>query len=260
MTDHLVGISLNKLVSTGVGLAYEVIQEPEPLPSNAADFDAMVTHYYTLFREGIRRDVDFLRSVRSSPRANSFDNTVYKLRTAKQHSDNQAAKTFYATFTSGLSWEAAAAKFLGEATAALSELEQISFEVRRDAKMRKAWRESTAVETDAVFGAVCRDLNVSFSSGRRQQLLRNVEFHRRKLAVGTDVRAAVEQFCVREIAAAQTLDLPVRYFEVLDRLSLIGHRNASAALLMAYAVRAATSLTGEHFLDRIERTWRVGIS
>lgn len=259
MTDHLAAIANNKLICTGVALSYEAPSGPDRRPATEEAFDALVTEYYKLFRESIRIDVAFLRSVEDSQLISSFDNAVYQLRTAKQHEDNPRAKAFYtAWIRRNRSWEAAAEAFLGDAEKALSALERVSVLVRRDAKLSKAWKANAAVEPDTIFEAVCRDLDVHFSYAHRKKLLYNVERHRQRLAPGIDVHAAVEQFCVQEITAAQDLTLPVPYFEILDRLGLLGKRNARAALLVAYSVRAATELVGDAFLNRVEETWRVG--
>src|SRR5262245_32855025 len=111
MIDPLAAIANNKLICTGVALDYEAPANPNPGPANEADFVALVMQYYTLFRERIRADVAFLRSVEESPDVADFDNVVYQLRTAKAHHDNQPAKTFYATWTNGRSWQEAAAAF-----------------------------------------------------------------------------------------------------------------------------------------------------
>jgi len=217
MTDPLAAIAHNKLICTGVAMSYEAPIDPDPRPGTEAAFDALVTQYYKLFREGIRTDVAFLRSVEDSPWVASFDNAVYQLRTAKQHDDNQGAKTFYAAWIRDRSWEEAADAFLGKSAKALGDLERISS-------------------------------------------LHNVNLRRQRLGSGHDVRAAVEQFCVQEISAAHNITLPAPYYEILDRLGLLGKRGARAALLVAYSVCAATDLTGEAFLQRVEETWRVGSS
>lgn len=260
MTDPLAALALNKLICTGVELNYEAPGDPNPRPSTEAAFDALVTQYYKLFRESIRTDVAFLRSVKESPHVAKFDNSVYQLRTAKQHDDNQRAKTFYVAWTCGQSWEAAAESFLDESAKALSDLERVSLQVRLDTKLTKAWKDNASLEPDTILEAVCRDLNARFGYGHRQKLLRNINLRRQRLASGLDVRAAVVQICTQEIVAAQDLTLPVPYYEILDRLGLLGKRNARAALLVAYSVCAATSLTGEAFLERVEAAWRVGSS
>ncbi|WP_194821251.1 hypothetical protein [Micromonospora sp. S-DT3-3-22] len=260
MTDPLAALALNKLICTGVDLSYETPADPEPRPGTEAAFDALVTQYYKLFRESIRADVAFLRSIEESPSVARFDNTVYQLRTAKQHDDNRRAKAFYAKWARGRSWEAAAEAFLGESAKALSDLDRISLLVRRDAKLTKRWRDNASVEPDAIFEAVCRDMDARFGYGYRQKLLHNISHRQRRLTPGVDVRAAVEQFCAQEITAAEDLTLPVPYHQVLDRLGLLGKRKARAALLVAYSVCAATDLTGEAFLQRVEEAWQVGSS
>ncbi|MEV6527851.1 hypothetical protein AB0M43_38615 [Longispora sp. NPDC051575] len=259
MTDTLAALARNKLICTGVELNYETPSDPNPRPGTEAAFDALVTQYYKLFRESIRADVNFLRSVKDSQCIADFDKAVYNLRTAKQHDDNSTAKNFYAMWTRDRPWEAAAEAFLGAWAKALSDLEHVSLLIRRDAKLTKSWRDNASVEPDTIFETVRWDLNASFSYGNRQRMLRNVNARRQRLAPGDDVRAAVEHICAQEISA-QDLTLPMPFYEVLDRLGLLGKRNARAALLVAYSVRAATNLTGEAFLKRVEETWRIGSS
>src|ERR1051326_5235223 len=158
MTDHLAAIARNKLMCTGAELSYEALVDPNPRPATESAFDALVTQYYKLLRESIRVDVAFLRSVEDPPQVATFDNAVYRLRTAKQHDDNVNATAFYAKWIRDRSWEDSAEEFLTEAEAALAELERVSMLVRRDAKLTKAWKESASVEPEAIFEAVCRDL------------------------------------------------------------------------------------------------------
>lgn len=260
MTDPLAVLAMNKLICTGVTLDYEVPVKQDPRPSTEGDFDALITQYYKLFRETIRADVAFLRSVEEPSAVADFENAVCNLRHAKQHNDNNRAKAFYASWTRDRSWEAAANVFLELWANALSELERVSSLVRRDSKLTKAWKDNASTESETIFEAVCRDLGASFGFGYKKKLLHSVNLRRQRLTPGVDVRAAVEQFCAQEIAASQNLTLPVPYYDVLDRLGLLGQRKARAALLVAYSVCAATNLTGEAFLQRVEETWRVGAS
>ncbi|WP_440098813.1 hypothetical protein [Streptosporangium sp. H16] len=260
MIDPFTVLARNKLICTGVALDYEVPVDLGPRPGTEADFDALVTQYYKLFRETIRADIAFLRSVEESSAVATFDKAVSNLRHAKQHNDNERAKNFYASWTKGRSWEAAAEAFLSASALALSELERVSSLVRRDPKLTKAWKDNASTETETIFEAVCRDLSASFNFGFRKKLLHNINLRRQRLKPGVDVRAAVEQFCVQEITAAQNLTLPVPHYDILDRLGLLGKRKARAALFVAYSVSAATNLTGEAFLQRVEQTWRIGAS
>ena len=260
MTDALETLARNKLICTGVAMDYEQPVRADRLPSTESEFDELVTQYYRLFREGIRAEVNFLRSVENSPLIASFDLAVYRLRTAKQHSDNPSAKIFYEEWTRNRSWEEAAGEFLAASVIALAELGRISLRVRRDTRLAKTWKDHASVEPESIFDSICRDLNVRFSHSHRQKLLRNVNHRRERLGFVRDVRKAVEQLCVREISTAEEITLPVPHYEILDRLNLMGKREARAALLVAYSVCATTSLTGEAFLDRVEKTWQVGSS
>jgi hypothetical protein len=260
MTDPLAVLARSKLICTGVELDYEVPADPDPRPGTEEAFDALVTRYYKLFRETIRTDVAFLRSVEDSSAVKTFDNTVSRLRHAKQHDGNDRAKSFYASWTQNRPWEAAAEAFLDSSAKAFSELEHVSSRVRRDPKLTKAWKDNASIETETIFEAVCRDLATGFSFGHRRKLLHNIDLRRQRLGPGVDIHSAVEQFCVQEITTAQDVTLPVPHYEILDRLGLLGKSKARAALLVAYSVRAATDLTGEAFLQRVEETWRVGAS
>lgn len=250
MTDPLKNIDANKLACTGVPLDYAEPPNLDPACNSEAEFDSVVSEYYMLFRERLRKDVSFLRSVERHPDVNDFDNTVYLLRTAKQHDDNPDATAF------NHPWRQAA-RALAEAFArCIQRLEVASGRVRRDPNLSAAWRDHASIEPEAVFLAVCDDLQVRFSPGNRQRMVRNVSKQLQRIKAGEDVRTATEHLCAQEITA-QLRSLPVPYFEVLDRLDLIGKRDAKAALLVAYSIETATNLKGEEFLLRVEETWKV---
>lgn len=244
---------------TGVTLDCETPAAPVPGPATEAAFDVLVTEYYKLFRETLRSDVAFLRSVESPRGVVAFDAMVRKLRHAKQHNDD-VAKKFYMSWTADRSWEAAAEALWEALILALSELGRISSRVRREPKLKKAWEDSVATDTETIFEAVSRDLSVSFHGGFRKKLLHNINVRRQRLRPEDDVRAEVVQFCVQEIVAVQSPALPVPHHQILDRLGLLGKRNACAALLVAHSVSATTALRGEAFLERVEQMWRLGTS
>ncbi|MEV8440114.1 hypothetical protein AB0425_22275 [Actinosynnema sp. NPDC051121] len=257
MTDSFTAIAHNKQICTGVALSSAPPVRPNPLPRTEAAFDAMVSSHYTFFREEFRNDVAFLRKVEDVRCIGTFDKTVYFLRTAKQHQPALKYKIFYTEWARGRTWEEAAEAFLDQYTKALEALERVSRKVRRDLRLSKAWSDNASVEPERVFLEVCGDLNVRFDYGTMQRLVRNVSHRRDRLPVGTDVHAEVEQLCVQEIVA-QDLKLPLPHHEILDSLGLLGKVEARAALLMAYAISAATKLTGEAFLERVKETWATG--
>ncbi|MEU2525098.1 hypothetical protein ABZ737_07965 [Streptomyces sp. NPDC013087] len=259
MTDPLAALARNKLVCTGVTLDCETPAAPVPGPATEAAFDVLVTEYYKLFRETLRSDVAFLRSVESPKAVVAFDGMISKLRHAKQHND-EAAKKFYISWIAARPWEVVAKSLWDALVSALSELVRVSSRVRRDPKLKRAWQDSVATDTESIFEAVSQDLCVSFRGGFRKKLLHNINLKRQRLGPQADVRAEVVQFCVQEIVAAQSPALPVPHDQILDRLGLLGHRDACAALLVAHSLSAATKLRGVDFLERIEEMWRLGTS
>ncbi|MGW4762323.1 hypothetical protein ACWEPD_11660 [Streptomyces pseudogriseolus] len=259
MTDALAALARNKLVCTGVTLDCETPAAPVPGPATEVAFDVLVTEYYKLFRETLRSDVAFLRSVESPKAVVAFDGMIGKLRHAKQHND-EAAKRFYVSWTAGRPWEVAAESLWDALVSALSELGRVSSRVRRDSKLKRAWRDSVATDTETIFEAVSQDLCVNFRGGFRRKLLHNINLKRQRLRPEVDVRAAVVQFCVDEILSTRSPALPVPHDQILDRLGLLGSRKACAAMLVAYSLGVATELGGEDFLDRVEEMWRLANS
>lgn len=257
MIDPFEVVSANKQVCTGAPLDYSEPPNLRPTCTSEAGFDSLVTEYYTLFRERIRGDVAFLKSVESHRDLVDFDSAIYLLRTAKQHDDNPKATAFYEDWVAENGpWEQAAQALADAFAKAIQHLERVTSRIRRDHKLSAAWKEHASTEPESIFLAVCEDLRVRFGQGNRRRLVRNVQTRLQWVKSGEDVRAAIEDLCAQEITS-QLRSLPVPYFEVLDRLDLIGKRDAKAALLVAYSIEAATNLTGEAFLLRVEETWKV---
>ncbi|NRI69042.1 hypothetical protein FEZ60_26320 [Rhodococcus sp. MS16] len=259
MTDPFSVVARNKLLCCGVELEYHKPPDLNPKRPTVADFDALVTEYYTLFRENMRGDVAFLLSIERKREVVEFDNAVYLLRTAKQHTDNPKATAFYDSWTGTRTFQTAAEALAVCFTNALLQLVVVSNLVRRDSELTEAWKSRASIEPASIFEAVCDDLKVRFSVANKKRLIRNVTNRVQRLRADVDTRVATEGFCVEEIVA-QSISLPVPYVEILDRLGLIGASNASAALLMAYSVQASTNLTGDEFLLRVEETWKVATS
>ncbi|MGW5317141.1 hypothetical protein [Nocardia thailandica] len=257
MNDPLKNIDANKRTCTGVPLDYTEPPNLNPACNSEAEFDSVVSDYYRLFRERLRKDVSFLKSAGRHADIDDFDSTVYLLRTAKQHDDNREAVTFYETWVvEHRPWRQAAIALAEMFARCIQRLEVASGRVRRDPSLSAAWREHASIEPEAVFLAVCDDLQVRFSPSNRQRMVRNVSKQLQRIKAGDDIRTATEHLCAQEITA-QLRPLPMPYFEVLDRLDLIGKHHAKAALLVAYSIRTATNLKGEEFLLRVEETWKV---
>lgn len=257
MTDDLAAISFNKKACTGSDLVYKEAPDLAPVVTTKDAFASLIAQYYKFFREAISGDVAFLRSVERHPLILEFDSAVYRLRTAEQHDDNPEAEAFYERWVAThSSWQAAADALCQSLQLALGQLSRISSRVRRDVRLTRAWRERASAEPATVFESVCRDLGTSFNDGRKAALVRNVERRTKGVGAGTDVRAAVEAYCVEEITR-QSMRLPVPHYAVLDRLNLLGRPKARAAVLLAYSISASTGLRGEAFIARVEEAWKV---
>lgn len=257
MTNHFETIAVNKQLCTGVSLDYQHAPNLNPTCNNEADFNDLVTEYYKLFRERLRADISFLRAAKDHRDIGDFDNTVYLLRTASQHDDNLRAEDFYRRWINDhRPWQCAAQALADACRKAIEQLGAASSFVRRDQRLASRWKDHASIEPEAIFAAVCSDLRVSFGRGHRDRLVRNVRARINRVRQVEDIRTITEEICAQEITS-QDRSLPVPYFDVLDRLGLIGKQDARAALLVAYSVEAATQLTGEEFLFRVEETWKV---
>ena len=257
MMDALGTISRNKQACTGAGLVLEPRPRLTPEVDSEEGFSNLASEYYVFFREALAPDVSFLRGVESHPAIVEFDRTIYLLRTARQHHDNDDASRFLGDWlAANPGWQEAADALAEVLKRALDQLARISGIVRRDAALADAWRDRAAVEPASIFRSVCADFAVTFNDGLSAILIRNVERRARRVRPDQDVRTALEALCAEEITN-QNKRLPVPYFAILDRLGLLGHRSARAALLLAYSIGASTGLRGEAFLVRVEEAWKV---
>lgn len=255
--DAIATIDQNKRACTGVGLVLNARPDLVPSVDSEAAFSALASDYYMVFREALAPDVAFLRGVEQHSVIREFDQAIYRIRTAHQHHDNEEATAFLKDWLSvHPGWQVSADALAHLFGRALEELARISGKARRDPSLAAAWRDRTTVEPAAIFEAVCADLAVTFNEGLQAILVRNVERRARRIRPGQDARSAVQGFCAEEITS-QNRRLPVSYFAILDRLGLLGHRRARAALLLAYSIAASSDLRGEAFMRRVEDAWKV---
>lgn len=255
MRDPLRTLWGNKKICTGVELYEGTAPDLHPQVSTEVAFGALVSEYYKFFRERLAVDVAFLRTVQRRKPIGAFDHAVNMLRTAKQHHDNPKAEDFYkAWIVKHQSWPEASNALALMFREALIELALISGYVRGNSTLTATWKERATLQPESIFDAVCIDLQTQYPGNIRRALIANVERRAKQLRRNADVRESVRDFCAQAITA-ETRSLPVPYDQVLDRLGLIGDQQARAALLLAYAVSASTSLEGENFLVRVEKTW-----
>lgn len=257
MNDALATISGNKLVCTGVPLVVQALPDLASKVSSREDFDSLVSEMYKLFREDLAGDIAFLRSVENDRAVIEFDKAIYLLRTAKQHNDNSEAQAFYGRWTDGgTSWQVSMDALVIKFTGALVQLARISSRVRRDRDLAQVWKNRANVQTELVFQAVCDDLKLTFPSRLQQALVANVNRRAKRLPQGSDYESSVKNICAQE-AVAQMYSLPVPYYQLLDRLGVLGTRSAVATLLLAYSLSMSTNLAGEEFISHVEKVWEV---
>lgn len=260
MNRSLATLDGNKYVCTGTRFIADEAPDLAPKRPSEDAFIRLVSEYYKFFRETHADDIAFLLSIERRAAVTEFNNAVYSLRTAKQHNDNSQATKFYDAFASRHdSWQAASNTLAELLDRALTELADISLHVRRDPSLTRLWKERASLEPQSIFEAVCRDFNTVYTGATQQALLSNVKRRAKRLRPHEDVRARLEDFCAQEITA-QGRSLPVPYYEVLDRLGVLGTPRARPAALLAYSVSATTKLKGESFLARVEQTWIVANS
>lgn len=260
MNDFLATIARNKQICTGVTLDAEPAPDLQPRIATEAELHQLIVEFHKLFRERLRDDITFLRRVEDPRSVSKFDRDLYLLRTKVAHSDNTEANAFYVSWLQrNQPWERAGSVLAASLEDALEKLAQISSRVRRNSRLSQQWMDRVAAEPETIFEAVCCDMAVTFNVGRKRALISNVRRRKQSMKSGVNVRAAIEEYCAQEITA-QMQRLPVPYYMVLDRLGLLGHRNAQPALLLAYSIAGSTSLRGEAFLLRTEEAWKLASS
>lgn len=221
-----------------------------------ASFDAFVSSGYVALRETLADDVTFLRRAGGlgSPAALQ---TIYLLRTARQHTDNETAVQFYASWVGPepINWSAAASRLAAEIAAFFQDLIRSAQTVRRTAVLHEQWREAAAVSVASTFDGVCHDLGLSFRPVARTAKIRAIESRYRRERVSGSKHRVMTDFCLQEVLS-ETGPLPVNHGDLLDELGLLGSEDAAAAASLAYATaRALPNLRGDDFSRKVSELW-----
>lgn len=240
------------LLGSEVGLRIE-----QPGSDLGADgFDAFVSTAYVALRETLAEDVSFLLSVGVFGNHDAI-RSVYLLRTARQHDDNDQAVSFYNGWLGEepIDWSDAVERLVERVEDCLGALTRAAQMVRQSPALHQQWVDSASVSVLSVFASVCRDLRLAFPRGTTLAKVRAIEGRYRRERPAGPKRRIIADFCVQE-ALSESGALPVDYWELLDELGLIGSRNASAALVLAYATaRALPGLSGEAFRRKTSEMW-----
>lgn len=182
---------------------------------------------------------------------------VYMLRTARQHDDNERAVSFYNNWLGNepIDWDDAAERLAEQVEDCLRSLTRAAHAVRQSPALHQRWVDSASVSVSSVFASVCQDLRLSFSYGTKQAKVRAIEGRYRRERPTGPKRRIIADLCVQE-ALSESGSLPVDYSELLDELELLGSRDASAVLALAYAAaRALPGLNGEEFRRKTSEMW-----
>lgn len=234
----------------GIGIA-----QPRPSPGSS-DFDAFVSSSYVALRETLADDASFLSSADVLGR-HEATLSVFLLRTARQHDDNQGAVRFYEQWvgTEPIDWDDAVGRLVQQVEDYLRKLVEAAQVVRRSPALHARWVASDSVSTPSIFDAVCRDLNLSFAHGARKAKVRAIEARYRRDGLARGKKRMIADLCVQE-ALSESGILPVAYSDLLDEMGLIRSRDAAAAVALAYATaRALPRLKGEDFKRKVSEMW-----
>ena len=234
-----------------------IVESPLRLDaSTGPDFDALVSSASGIVRETLAEDVAFFRRAGVMP-LQPVSASIYHLRTAKQHADNDASARFYFDWVGSppVDWVAATARLVAELEDFFDELVNAALTVRSSSALTRRWVDEAAVSVQSIFDAVCRDLNISFRSGARAAKIRAIESRFGRDRPPGPKREAVAELCVQEVLS-ESNTLPVVHSELLDELGLLGSRDASAAVTLAYATaRALPRLSGQEFSRKVSEMW-----
>lgn len=240
------------LLGSEAGLGIEL-----PRSNPGADgFDAFVSSSYVALRETLAEDASFLASV-GVLRDHEAKRSVYLLRTARQHDDNQTAATFYNRWLGNepIDWDDAVERLVKQVEDYLRSLVRAAQAVRQSDTLRQQWVEAASVSVASVFASVSQDLGLDFSAGARQAKVRAIEARYRRERPSGPKRRIIADLCVQE-ALSESGVLPVDYSELLDALGLIRSRDASTLLALAYATaHALPGLNGEDFIRKTSEMW-----
>lgn len=239
---------------------------PRPMRTEA-EFVALVTAAYKLWRETWKLDVGFLFSQRRTDgAARDFDALIYQLRTAQQHADNSEATTRWQRWTrdaaggqaptTDIEWRACGRALMAALNTAIDCLHKIAADGRCHASFRHAWQAKVAESVEAVVTRVAADLGMELNPGQRGHHVRDVErrWGRYRLRHNETATDALASFAERSLVSGME-PLPCDYQRILEELHVLGSGDAVAVLHLAHAIAEISNTTGETYVKLVESTW-----
>jgi hypothetical protein len=258
-------LALHRKTTIGLELDTSFLAEWPSDVRNRADFTALVSAAYLLWRERWKLDIGFLFGYRSDSAAREFDDLIYQLRTALLHADNVLANARLARWTqeacgrrdpaSADEWLSCGAALMTALNAGMRVLCQTAAR-GREPSFRAAWQAKMSETPETAVTRVADDLGMWLSQWQRDGHVRRVtgrwnKYRLRAGEVGVDVLSSfAEQAPVSRMEA-----LPCDYLDVLTELEVLGTGDAVPALHLAHAVAEITGVSGEAYLKRLKDVW-----
>jgi len=264
---HCRALSQHKMTCTGEPLSSPPRSEWPGLVTTRGDFHTLVSSVYKLWRESWKLDVGFLRTATGDSRvARDFDQMIYQLRTAMQHTDNPDAMAYMTEWTNDLcgghnptskeDWSACGRALIAALSEAVVSLTAIAVANRSQESFRHAWWAKYSESIQAVVTRVAADLNLNLTVTAKQHHERQVEkrWSRHRLRAGETASQVMASFAEASLVA-EVRRLPGDYTEILDELRVLGTNDAVAALRLAHSVAEISGTTGETYVKLVTSVW-----
>ncbi|MGC5036497.1 hypothetical protein ACPXCS_02865 [Streptomyces sp. DT190] len=232
-----------------------------------AEFDALVSAAYKLWRESWKLDIGFLLAQRGNDRpARQFDELVYHLRTASQHTDNSdsvARRSVWISEACGgrmpegvEDWERCGRSLMTEISAAIACLTKLASAGRNNRTFRQAWQAKVSESVPSIVAQVADDLGLRLSERSQAYHVREVDrqWSRYRLRRGETASVVIASLAERSLVGKVDA-LPCNYDLVLDELRILGTAHAAPALRLAHAVAEISGAKGETYLKQVKTIW-----
>jgi hypothetical protein len=231
------------------------------------DLDHLVSAAYKLWREKWKLDIGFLLSDRRTARAAwDFDDLIYNLRTARQHTDNAGASARWGAWTRDSSgghapvsqddWAACGKALMASLNNAIEALYKLAAAGRSKEAFRRGWQAKVSESVAAIVARVAADLDLHLHPKRRDYYVREVErlWNRYQLRAGEVAADVLASFAERTLVS-EVGTLPCDYQLILDELNVLATPDAVAVLRLAHSVAEVSGTRGEAFLKLVSSTW-----
>jgi hypothetical protein len=259
-------LSVHRSVCVGESLDTSFLESWPADVHSSADFATLVSAAYRMWRESWKLDIGFLLANRRNGAAYEFDQLVYALRTASQHTDNPAAEQRSQRWLrlacagrnpeTASDWHQCGTLLMKTLNAGMEVLNETAAIVRRDQASVADWQAKVGESPEAAVTSVAADLGLRLSHRQREEHARRIasQWKYYDLRPGEAAVAALADLAERALVSRMD-PLPCDYLDVLDELRLLGSGDAVPALHLAHAVAEITGASGEDFLKRLGATW-----